>query len=173
MISLQACKLRGGCWCPSTEAHIRRGKGGIERRRSVTGGRPLQGPVPSHCRRRGPQNEKPQQSKYVLAGLSDFWTAANKSSTASIACAHLRAKYRWAVTGTPILNRLQGTYGPVPSLELMLIHVEMYAFLRFLKIEPGNGFEDFRRKFKVTTKDNEELTVRTFTQHARMQWELD
>lgn len=50
----------------------------------------------------------------------------------------------------------------------MLIYVEMYAFLRFLKIEPGNSFEDFRKKFKIIAKDNEELTVRTFTQHARM-----
>lgn len=51
----------------------------------------------------------------------------------------------------------------------MLIHVlEMYAFLRFLKIEPGDSYEDFRKKFKITTKDNEELTVRTFTQYARM-----
>ncbi|WEW61055.1 DNA helicase rad5 [Emydomyces testavorans] len=52
----------------------------------------------------------------------------NRASKTSRACCELRAVHRWALTGTPIVNRLE----------------DLFSLVRFLKVEPWCNFSFWR-----------------------------
>ena len=54
----------------------------------------------------------------------------------SLACAALNARLRWCLTGTPIQNNVD----------------ELYALLRFLKIQPFSDWDEFKARIVVPLK---------------------
>ena len=65
----------------------------------------------------------------------------NYQSRTSQAVCHLKSKYRWAISGTPIQNRLE----------------EFYAFFRFLDLPHTGSYETFRLNF---CKRDSELAIK-------------
>lgn len=70
--------------------------------------------------------------------LDEAHAMKNYQSRTSIACQRLKGKYRWCLTGTPILNRLE----------------EFYPYIRFLRIERTQTFQVFKSWF--CNAENEE-----------------
>lgn len=55
----------------------------------------------------------------------------NRSSRTSAACRALKSKYRWAITGTPILNATE----------------ELYPYFKFLRVPNTGSFRVFRENY--------------------------
>ncbi|KAH8597726.1 SNF2 family N-terminal domain-containing protein [Bisporella sp. PMI_857] len=79
----------------------------------------------------------------------------NHLSRGSLAVDNLLATYRWAASGTPIMNRLE----------------EYFAYHRFLKLPTGRSYPEFRDKFcnsdqgmKKLKEINEKFLLRRTTQ---------
>ena len=70
--------------------------------------------------------------------LDEAQTIKNHQASVSIACRGLMAKYRWALTGTPILNSID----------------ECYPYFSFLKIPHIGPFDLFQENFCDTTSPN-------------------
>lgn len=60
--------------------------------------------------------------------LDEAHTIKNRSSRGAKACSDLQAQRRWALTGTPIVNRLE----------------DLYSLLHFLQLEPWGTYSFFR-----------------------------
>ncbi|KAI1658260.1 SNF2 family N-terminal domain-containing protein [Daldinia decipiens] len=60
--------------------------------------------------------------------LDEAHTIKNRQSKTSKACYELSATHRWALTGTPIVNRLE----------------DLFSLVRFLRVEPWNNFSYWR-----------------------------
>jgi DNA repair protein RAD5 len=56
--------------------------------------------------------------------LDEAHTIKNRNTKTSRACYDLKANHRWALTGTPIVNRLE----------------DLYSLIKFLGVEPWNNF---------------------------------
>jgi DNA repair protein RAD5 len=56
--------------------------------------------------------------------LDEAHTIKNRQAKTSKACYEIRAKHRWVLTGTPIVNRLE----------------DLFSLVRFLKVEPWSNF---------------------------------
>lgn len=67
--------------------------------------------------------------KWNRVVLDEAHTIKNRLSQISIAVSHLKARYRLALSGTPMQNSLE----------------ELYPLLRFLKIDPYDDFSHFKR----------------------------
>ncbi|KAI9877522.1 MAG: hypothetical protein M1830_003663 [Pleopsidium flavum] len=63
--------------------------------------------------------------------LDEAHMIKNYRSRTSVACVTLDARLRWALTGTPILNRLE----------------ELYPYFRFLSVDYAEDFQTFKREF--------------------------
>lgn len=61
---------------------------------------------------------------YFRIILDEAHYIKNRSSKTAKACYELRAKHRWVLTGTPIVNRLE----------------DLFSLVRFLKVEPWSNF---------------------------------
>ncbi|KAK8051006.1 hypothetical protein PG993_002391 [Apiospora rasikravindrae] len=67
--------------------------------------------------------------------LDEAHAIKNHASKTSIACRNLKAKHRWALSGTPIQNSPEGLY---PTLEL-------WPYLAFLQVPWANSLDRFRQ----------------------------
>ena len=56
--------------------------------------------------------------------LDEAHTIKNRQAKTSKACYEIKAKHRWVLTGTPIVNRLE----------------DLFSLVRFLKVEPWSNF---------------------------------
>jgi SNF2 family DNA or RNA helicase len=63
--------------------------------------------------------------------LDEAHAIKNNTSRTSIACQNLNAKFRWALSGTPIQNRLE----------------ELFPYFRFLRAEWASHFDQFRKQY--------------------------
>ncbi|ORY17166.1 SNF2 family N-terminal domain-domain-containing protein [Clohesyomyces aquaticus] len=62
--------------------------------------------------------------EYFRIILDEAHFIKNRQSKTAKACYELRAKHRWVLTGTPIVNRLE----------------DLFSLVRFLKVEPWSNF---------------------------------
>ncbi|CEO59790.1 hypothetical protein PMG11_04446 [Penicillium brasilianum] len=72
-------------------------------------------------------------SKWHRVIVDEAQNIKNPSAKASKACCRLNATYRWCLTGTPMMNRLE----------------DFQSLLTFLRIRPYNNKEKFKRDFRV------------------------
>ncbi|KAL8720932.1 MAG: hypothetical protein Q9225_002288 [Loekoesia sp. 1 TL-2023] len=63
--------------------------------------------------------------------LDEAQAIKNHKAHTSLACQALMARYRWAISGTPIMNRVE----------------ELYPYFKFLRVQYTGSFEDFRKNF--------------------------
>ncbi|KAG5969926.1 hypothetical protein E4U58_000917 [Claviceps cyperi] len=63
--------------------------------------------------------------------LDEAQCIKNRSTKTAKACHHLKATYRWCLTGTPMMNGV----------------LELFSLLKFLQIKPYNSWERFRQAF--------------------------
>ncbi|KAG6053138.1 hypothetical protein E4U17_002497 [Claviceps sp. LM77 group G4] len=63
--------------------------------------------------------------------LDEAQCIKNRNTKTAKACHHLKATYRWCLTGTPMMNGV----------------LELFSLLKFLQIKPYNSWERFRQAF--------------------------
>ena len=75
----------------------------------------------------------PKNARFYRVVLDEAQCIKNMKSQTSLASHQLRSKYRWCLTGTPMMNGI----------------LELYPLVRFLKVKPYAHWEQFRRTFGV------------------------
>ncbi|OCH87359.1 hypothetical protein OBBRIDRAFT_796288 [Obba rivulosa] len=75
--------------------------------------------------------------------LDEAQNIRNRRTRASRAVTKLEAKYRWCLTGTPIVNTLSDAYG----------------LIRFLRIRPWYDWDEFNSKIARNERKNPQLAV--------------
>ncbi|RMZ84700.1 hypothetical protein DV737_g965, partial [Chaetothyriales sp. CBS 132003] len=71
--------------------------------------------------------------------LDEAHTIKNRQAKTSKACYELKGKHRWALTGTPIVNRLE----------------DLFSLVRFLKVEPWSNFSFWKTFITVPFESRE------------------
>jgi DNA repair protein RAD5 len=71
--------------------------------------------------------------------LDEAHTIKNRQAKTSKACYEIKAKHRWVLTGTPIVNRLE----------------DLFSLVRFLKVEPWNNFSFWKTFITVPFESKE------------------
>lgn len=66
---------------------------------------------------------------------------------AANACWHLRAKYRWAVSGTPLSNSPDGISPTESLVSRKLTHSELFPYLRFLRCDFTYEYSDYKQNY--------------------------
>lgn len=77
-----------------------------------------------------------EKSKWYRIVLDEAQNIKNKATKAAMGALHLKADFRWCLTGTPMMN---GTH-------------ELFSLLRFLRIKPYNDQAAFNQAFGILTK---------------------
>ncbi|TEA08981.1 putative ATP-dependent helicase [Colletotrichum sidae] len=75
----------------------------------------------------------PDHSHFYRVVLDESQMIKNSKAQASLAVASLKSKYRWCLSGTPMMNGVD----------------ELYSSYKFLGIKPYNNWTEFRRAFGV------------------------
>ncbi|KAI9765896.1 MAG: hypothetical protein M1840_007037 [Geoglossum simile] len=83
--------------------------------------------------------------KFHRVVLDESHVIKNHRSRTSVACYMLNAEYRWALSGTPIHNRIE----------------EIFPYFRFLRVQYTTDFYHFRKEF--CDPDSEECNTRLLT----------
>ncbi|KAL8829391.1 MAG: hypothetical protein Q9170_006189 [Blastenia crenularia] len=71
------------------------------------------------------------RAQFYRVVLDEAQAIKNHRSHTSIACVALMARYRWAISGTPIMNRLE----------------ELYPYFKFLRVGYSGSFDAFKKNF--------------------------
>jgi SNF2 family DNA or RNA helicase len=71
----------------------------------------------------------PQKSRFHRVILDEAQCIKNKDTQTAKACHQIDAKFRWCLTGTPMMNGVS----------------ELYSLLKFLRIRPYNSWVEFRQ----------------------------
>ncbi|EIW80017.1 hypothetical protein CONPUDRAFT_126467 [Coniophora puteana RWD-64-598 SS2] len=74
--------------------------------------------------------------KWFRVVLDEAHNIKNRNTKSAIACCALEAKYRWALTGTPMQNSVE----------------ELYSLIKFLRIRPLNDWPEFNTKIAQPIK---------------------
>ncbi|KAJ3796224.1 SNF2 family N-terminal domain-containing protein [Lentinula aff. detonsa] len=83
------------------------------------------------------------QVEFYRVVLDEAQGIKNKKTRVSRAVTGLQCKYRWCLTGTPIINGLSDTYG----------------YIRFLRIRPWYDFSEFHAQVGRLEKKNPQLAI--------------
>ncbi|KAI1763291.1 SNF2 family N-terminal domain-containing protein [Hypoxylon sp. FL1150] len=81
-----------------------------------------------------------QDAHFYRVILDEAHNIKNRLSKSSIAAAHIKATYRWCMTGTPFMNRIN----------------EFFSLLRFLRIKPYNEWALFSHGIEKPLKSLDE-----------------
>ncbi|PQE14945.1 dna repair rad5 protein [Rutstroemia sp. NJR-2017a WRK4] len=84
--------------------------------------------------------------------LDEAHAIKNNTARTSLACQHLRSMYRWCLTGTPLLNRLE----------------ELFPYLRFLKANYSMDYKTFERYFCDPDAEECNNRISTLLSYAMM-----
>ena len=68
-----------------------------------------------------------EDSKFYRVILDEAQCIKNRSTRAAVACCSIQAKYRWCMSGTPMMNNVG----------------ELHSLIKFLRIGPYNNLEKF------------------------------
>jgi SNF2 family DNA or RNA helicase len=79
--------------------------------------------------------------KFYRAIADEAQFIRNRSTRSSISLAHIKAKYRWMLTGTPVTNTL----------------ADIYGLLRFGRFRPWNDWNDFNEHVAKVQADDAPL----------------
>ncbi|KAK7205421.1 SNF2 family N-terminal domain-containing protein [Myxozyma melibiosi] len=88
---------------------------------------------------KGLGNSQLYRLRYLRVVLDEAHTIRNRASLISRSCCEVKADRRWALSGTPIVNRLE----------------DLYALVKFLGIEPWSHFT-FWRTFVTTPYESKD-----------------
>ncbi|TGO53614.1 hypothetical protein BCON_0120g00110 [Botryotinia convoluta] len=84
--------------------------------------------------------------------LDEAHAIKNNSARTSLACQNLKSVYRWCLTGTPLLNRLE----------------ELFPYLRFLKANYAMDWSTFQQYFCDPDADDCNNRIATLLSYAMM-----
>lgn len=84
--------------------------------------------IVSHPESRDDIHDAERSDEFLRIVLDEAHNIKNRTALVSKACYHLNGQRRWALTGTPIVNRLD----------------DLYSLLHFLKLEPWGHYSFFR-----------------------------
>ncbi|TGO88669.1 hypothetical protein BPOR_0148g00020 [Botrytis porri] len=84
--------------------------------------------------------------------LDEAHAIKNNSARTSLACQNLKSVYRWCLTGTPLLNRLE----------------ELFPYLRFLKANYAMDWRTFQQYFCNPDADDCNNRITTLLSYAMM-----
>ncbi|RKF65283.1 DNA repair protein rad5 [Erysiphe neolycopersici] len=79
--------------------------------------------------------------KYFRVILDEAHYIKNRQSKTAKACYEIEAEHRWALTGTPIVNRLE----------------DLFSLIRFLRVEPWSNFSFWRTFITVPFESKDVL----------------
>ncbi|KAI9883645.1 MAG: hypothetical protein M1823_004592 [Watsoniomyces obsoletus] len=83
------------------------------------------------------------QIKFYRVVLDEAHTISNHRSRTSIACVRLDASYRWAITGTPIQNRLE----------------ELFPYFQFFRVPWTGSLQGFKKNFCNPNSEEHHLRI--------------
>ncbi|KAL2066010.1 hypothetical protein VTL71DRAFT_2081 [Oculimacula yallundae] len=84
--------------------------------------------------------------------LDEAHNIKNNSSRTSLACQNLKSVYRWCLTGTPLLNRLE----------------ELFPYLRFLKANYSMDWQMFQKYFCDPNHNDSNSRIATLLSYTMM-----
>ncbi|CAM1503291.1 Fc.00g080670.m01.CDS01 [Cosmosporella sp. VM-42] len=90
--------------------------------------------------------------------LDEAHAIKNRASRTALACWHLKAKYYWALSGTPLANSAEGLFPftPIAGLVLTGNATEFYPYVKFLGCRFTKDLANYRAKYMAddSAKDN-------------------
>ncbi|KAK1980371.1 SNF2 family domain-containing protein [Colletotrichum cereale] len=99
----------------------------------------LRASVPSN------RDREPMEKRLKNPKEYQKWLQEQMGSKAALACFDLKAKYRWAVSGTPLINSAHGkSYG--------LILRQLFSYLKFIQYPRLGDFSDYLREYEAGSK---------------------
>ncbi|TVY51440.1 Helicase-like transcription factor CHR28 [Lachnellula cervina] len=84
--------------------------------------------------------------------LDEAHAIKNNATRTSLACQNLKSIYRWCLTGTPLLNRLE----------------ELFPYLRFLKAHYSIDLQTFQKYFCDPKSDDSQNRIATLLSYTMM-----
>ncbi|PBP21187.1 hypothetical protein BUE80_DR007992 [Diplocarpon rosae] len=92
------------------------------------------------------------QVNWYRVVLDEAQAIKNNKSRTSLACQNLKSVYRWCLSGTPLLNRIE----------------ELFPYLRFLKANYSMDWQTFNRYFCDPDSSTNNLRIKTLLSYTMM-----